>query len=1228
MQKINQKKSRPEGKYDSRRLQDTRFHNACELLGILKSSAILLGSGSEGVVIKNGKYVYKIFDNITKKEALRVEKTLLSIVKLNTQKIFPKIISIKHYHDILACKYLYESLSPYKGGYGREIYNLLIQLKAAGFVYTNFKPSNIMVSEHGIQIIDIGCSVIDYNAKDEELAIRKAYLCWQFHFHPNLSTILSKSVTSDALPELANGQFLYDAVYGHGKNSKNHLDKFIEEFVKGKSPERMLDYGCGKPRDIHLQYDSNRLLAYDNDLSLRQIWQNKGLQNCFISDKNELLDQKHQHDFDMIICSLVLCTGDDENFSDILSNILFLASENAKILIAICDPRAIYIKNTVIQERHISTEIHYDDVFEYDKTIQQTHKLRREYHRPLDLIRIKLGKVGLQIINETSVNGFDVESFCAVPEFLILEAKLIPKIKEKTSLLIKACALDAETSFEQIRHLVKTLSRPRRFDEVAVLVDGKDHNFTRAHNNGNLKLLRQNLNHLKKLEYIDTIIDELPSENCSISTINKNWFGKELMTIDAMNGQPVSSILHAFETCLGDYIFHADIDVLIAKNNHEYDFIYESIALFHFEKNAITITPSIYGEHDITYSRSYESGLNYRVEAMIGWINRERLLPLRPLTADEQAGKWHKPWHRILDDCLASKSLGTSLRQHHPDFYFVALDNARKFNILNHHLLINAIENGYCPNIQSKNPLIQGDIRDWIYPKRSEDFIIIMIGRNVSPAKLSRCFASLAMQTDQNWGLIVIDDNSNNASLDWILYLSDKYAHKMTLIKRYIRCGYIQNLFFAVRDIISNKDSVVISLDIDDALAHKNAIALVKDEYKKGADVTIGSMLRTDKHKDYPVSFENVRKTRGIGNIWQHLRSFKKHLFDKITSEDLKHEGQWIELSNDWAYMLPIIELSHHPREIKEKLYLHEPSTSREASVRRMRMISMGKTVSKPSYENKKELDVKVRVLCYHRIIDQNQKTNKEDMYFKRRLAVSTHIFQQQIYQEMQNGTPITADDLILAINNEKSLPENSFLITIDNGYKDYLVNAHQFLQNAGIKPILFMRKTQNDNLPYWAPFDLLYIGRGINGNAEPLPNIEFLEKLLNLHAQEQLQLVCQHLGVNDISDFESERAALYLSDDDIRKLQNITIAGQGIHHHRWNLIESHLLLQEIEEMASWLESVNGSKLVAYPNGEYDEDVIKALMAAKFEAGFTINPVQNIGVKGFNIQRHIMIDNF
>jgi len=109
-------------------------------------------------------------------------------------------------------------------------------------------------------------------------------------------------------------------------------------------------------------------------------------------------------------------------------------------------------------------------------------------------------------------------------------------------------------------------------------------------------------------------------------------------------------------------------------------------------------------------------------------------------------------------------------------------------------------------------------------------------------------------------------------------------------------------------------------------------------------------MLRTDKVVCYPVTFVGSRSTQGGGNVWQHLRSFRRSLFDRIRVEDLMIDGRWISEAEDWAYMLPIVEMAEHPVHVREVIYWYEPSPEKSVRDRAEREAVVAEIVAKPAY--------------------------------------------------------------------------------------------------------------------------------------------------------------------------------------------------------------------------------------------------------------------------------------
>ncbi|MDE0342618.1 MAG: glycosyltransferase [Deltaproteobacteria bacterium] len=160
------------------------------------------------------------------------------------------------------------------------------------------------------------------------------------------------------------------------------------------------------------------------------------------------------------------------------------------------------------------------------------------------------------------------------------------------------------------------------------------------------------------------------------------------------------------------------------------------------------------------------------------------------------------------------------------------------------------------------------------------------------------------------------------------------------------RRGLLANMVTAIRTICADGETVIVTLDADDALIGDRVLERLAAEYRRGADVTVGSMLRTDNAADYPVCFERPRECRG-GNVWQHLRSFQKRLIDAIPDEALRLDGDYASLASDWAFMLPIVEMADNLVRIPQPLYLYEPSGVGKGADRTAREEAIGRIVAK-----------------------------------------------------------------------------------------------------------------------------------------------------------------------------------------------------------------------------------------------------------------------------------------
>ena len=86
----------------------------------------------------------------------------------------------------------------------------------------------------------------------------------------------------------------------------------------------------------------------------------------------------------------------------------------------------------------------------------------------------------------------------------------------------------------------------------------------------------------------------------------------------------------------------------------------------------------------------------------------------------------------------------------------------------------------------------------------------------------------------------------------------------------------------------------------------------------------------------YNPNFKQMRATYG-GDVWIHLRSFEKQLFEQISHSHFKHKGKWLTQCLDYATMIPIVTLAKNPLWIPKPMILHERTTIYDEMMKKQR---------------------------------------------------------------------------------------------------------------------------------------------------------------------------------------------------------------------------------------------------------------------------------------------------
>jgi len=156
----------------------------------------------------------------------------------------------------------------------------------------------------------------------------------------------------------------------------------------------------------------------------------------------------------------------------------------------------------------------------------------------------------------------------------------------------------------------------------------------------------------------------------------------------------------------------------------------------------------------------------------------------------------------------------------------------------------------------------------------------------------------------------------------------------------------LRNAHEAIHNIITQRESIVVSLDGDDWLVNENVLSYLNKVYQKtGCWLTYGSCLFWDGEKtstnpidkafmtanqEYPAATIRNRNYRKILFLPLHLRTWKTWLFLKIKKEDfLDSHGEWLRFCEDQAMYYPMMEMAgKHMKVISKHLSVYNNANS------------------------------------------------------------------------------------------------------------------------------------------------------------------------------------------------------------------------------------------------------------------------------------------------------------
>jgi len=920
----------------------------------------LLGEGREGVVFHDGKSVYKWFDALS----LRVQPShfrfLRSLIgKLQNATCLPNIQSILQEAGHIIITYSYQPSEDYSGGNGPGIFKLLQECHAHGIAFNNLHPDNLRVAGENVLLIDIGADIVPWSEDTWYHMINRAWLSWRWWFRDDLKALMTRSLSDTDLPELDGVERLYAEL--NGQNASEQFHAHLLDVLGDGNRKTVLDYGCGKGRLVaDLSSAGWHAVGWDPDKALQKRWDDiKRKHPKAVLGRNELLDQLLENGakFDMVVCSLVLCILENEEYETTLKNLSNLVSDNGKIVITVCNPFQTFGGSTPFKSRPGIQDHEYDEIFNWIGYSGQTGNARKDIHRPLRILERDLARHGFRVLNRYQSETIDLNRFEPASDFVTLELEK-SETQLPATLAIKTCAMDHRTLEHNVRHIVGQLEGPEVFHDRILVVDSRTEDFAREHDCADMESLKEVIERLLLYGWMDRVV-HAPLDADSIKNLNKKWFDLDSVATHSLNGSPTSAALMMFEEVKTPVLLQVDSDMMFHRQDPRENVISKWIQILMSDPNAITISIP-FTSKEIWGSTSRGENSGHRIEVRASMIHMERFTAYHPFPNSTHGQFLQESWHRSFDQRIKGSEY-LSLRIGDPQLWTMHPQNSWK-QLKDEWLTVQYIcQRGPVPEDQYSHHEWSVPVEEWLGPKRNEPFVFILQGRNISPGRMRRAIDSIQRQTRIDYGAIIIDDGSSSLQREWLELQRDQLDERWTVLHTPLRRRGMANLVWAVSHICTNPDSIILLVDLDDCLIGNDILDIIKSHYDEGADLTVGSLLRTDKQKNYMVQFDNPRQNRG-GNIWLHLRTFRKSLFDRVPDNMFRLEGEYVPVAQDWAFMLPMVELATHPVHIQQPLYLYEPQgDGRTEAENKWRLGIISKIFNKQSLKSHKDTVIEVK---------------------------------------------------------------------------------------------------------------------------------------------------------------------------------------------------------------------------------------------------------------------------
>ena len=303
---------------------------------------------------------------------------------------------------------------------------------------------------------------------------RRAFLSWRFWNRDDLPDLMRSSIKQEDLPELT-GFDVFELAVQQAIGMLEFPDPVLERAL-ALNHARTLDFGCGKGAiSAELGRRGHTVVAYDPDAALKSRLQ--AMTGLGITPASCLETALSGGKFDLVICRRVICLLHDDALIQVLDQLRCSVDENGRVLLALCHPLHAPGMNTHEVVALSTKPQDLESVFTWTKRHRRSSRLLHEVHRPERTLLRAISRAGFRMVGRHERLAINLDRFEYASDLLVFE--LAPAEKPAVSLMIKACAMEAETLTHQVKHLVTQLESPRQFAEVVLVLDTRRDGFLR-----------------------------------------------------------------------------------------------------------------------------------------------------------------------------------------------------------------------------------------------------------------------------------------------------------------------------------------------------------------------------------------------------------------------------------------------------------------------------------------------------------------------------------------------------------------------------------------------------------------------------------------------------------------------------------------------------------------------------------------------------------------------------